>query len=58
MANQNVTGSGIAWQETVEEEHAQSDRIREESASDDLWRPVAHRFVPLVRGCRNRGSTL
>jgi 2-polyprenyl-3-methyl-5-hydroxy-6-metoxy-1,4-benzoquinol methylase len=46
----NVTKVGIAWQKTVEEEHAQSDRIREEAASDDFWRPVAHRFVPPKKG--------
>jgi len=46
----NVTQAGIAWQETVVAEHAQSDRIREEVASDDFWRPVAHRFVPPKKG--------
>jgi len=50
MADQNVTEAGIAWQKTVEDEHAQSDRIREESASDDFWRPAAHRFVPPKKG--------
>ena len=50
MADQNVTRAGIAWQKTVEEEHAQSDRIREEFASDDFWKPVAHRFVPPKKG--------
>jgi len=47
---QNLTKAGIGWQKTVEAEHAQSDRIREEAASDDFWRPVAHRFVPPKRG--------
>jgi hypothetical protein len=50
MADQNVTEAGIAWQKTVEDEHAQSDRIREESASDDFWRPVAHRICSAKEG--------
>ncbi|MDG0866518.1 class I SAM-dependent methyltransferase [Candidatus Lucifugimonas marina] len=50
MVDENVTHTGIAWQETVEREHAQSDRIREESASEDFWKPVAHRFVPPKKG--------
>ena len=50
MAEENNTQVGIAWQDTVEREHAQSDRIREESASDDFWKPVAHRFVPSKKG--------
>ena len=58
MADQNVTETGIAWQKTVEDEHAQSDRIREESASDDFWRPVAHRFVPLKKGEPSQDDTV
>jgi 2-polyprenyl-3-methyl-5-hydroxy-6-metoxy-1,4-benzoquinol methylase len=50
MGEENVTRAGIAWQRIVEDEHAQSDRIREDSASDDFWRPVAHRFVPPKKG--------
>lgn len=50
MAIENTTPTGIAWQETVQREHAQSGRIREELASDDFWRPVAHRFVPPKKG--------
>jgi 2-polyprenyl-3-methyl-5-hydroxy-6-metoxy-1,4-benzoquinol methylase len=50
MSDSNVTQTGIAWQQTVLEEHAQSDRFREEVASDDFWRPVAHRFVPPKKG--------
>jgi 2-polyprenyl-3-methyl-5-hydroxy-6-metoxy-1,4-benzoquinol methylase len=50
MAKENVTQAGIAWQKRVENEHAQSDRVREEVASDDFWRPVAHRFVPSKKG--------
>lgn len=50
MESQNLTKAGLEWQKTVEAEHAQSDRIREEAASDDFWRPVAHRFVPPKRG--------
>jgi len=46
MTEPNTTESGIAWQKTVEAEHAQSDSVREEVASDDFWRPVAHKFVP------------
>jgi SAM-dependent methyltransferase len=58
MADQNVTETGIAWQKTVEDEHAQSDRIREESASDDFWRPVAHRFVPPKKGEPSQDDTV
>lgn len=50
MVKANVTGAGIAWQKAVENEHAQSDRIREEAIPDDFWRPVAHRFVPPEKG--------
>ncbi len=50
MIEENTTKSGIEWQRTVEGEHAQSDRVREETASDDFWRPVAHRFVPPMKG--------
>jgi len=50
MAGENATTAGIAWQKMVEDEHAQSDRIREEAPSDDFWRPVAHRFVPPKKG--------
>jgi SAM-dependent methyltransferase len=50
MTEENKTAAGIAWQKTVEIEHAQSDLIREESPSDDFWRPVAHRFVPAKKG--------
>lgn len=50
MLEANETRTGIEWQRTVETEHAQSDRIREELASDDFWRPVAHRFVPPKKG--------
>jgi ubiquinone/menaquinone biosynthesis C-methylase UbiE len=46
----NGTEAGIAWQRTVEDEHAQSNRIREGVVSDDFWRPVAHRFVPPKKG--------
>ncbi|MBN4074240.1 class I SAM-dependent methyltransferase [bacterium AH-315-D21] len=48
--NSNTTRAGSAWKKTVETEHEQSDRIREEAASDDFWRPMAHRFVPPKRG--------
>ena len=58
MVDQNVTRTGIAWQKTVEEEHAQSDRIREESASDDFWKPVAHRFVPPKKGEASQDDTV
>lgn len=58
MADQNVTSAGIAWQKTVEDEHTQSDRIRGESASDDFWRPVAHRFVPPKKGEPSQDDTV
>jgi SAM-dependent methyltransferase len=44
------TQAGAAWKRAVEAEHEQSDRIREESASDDFWRPLAHRFTPPMKG--------
>lgn len=46
----NVTAAGIAWQETVDREHEQADRLREELPSGDFWKPVAHRFVPPKKG--------
>ncbi|MCZ6539912.1 MAG: methyltransferase domain-containing protein [Chloroflexi bacterium] len=46
----NATQAGAAWKKAVEAEHEQSDRIREEAASDDFWRPIAHRFAPPKRG--------
>jgi ubiquinone/menaquinone biosynthesis C-methylase UbiE len=46
----NVTRTGIEWQKTVENEHAQSDRARKTVASADFWGPVAHRFVPVKKG--------
>jgi len=50
LGDKNTTRTGIAWQSTVEREHAQADRIREDSASGDFWKPVAHRFVPAKKG--------
>ena len=46
----NATQAGAAWKMAVEAEHEQSDRIREEAASDDFWRPIAHRFAPPKKG--------
>lgn len=46
----NATQAGAAWKTTVEAEHEQSDRIREGAASDDFWRPIAHRFAPPKKG--------
>jgi SAM-dependent methyltransferase len=48
--NSNATQAGAAWIKTVEAEHEQSDRIREEADSDDFWRSIAHRFVPPKKG--------
>jgi 2-polyprenyl-3-methyl-5-hydroxy-6-metoxy-1,4-benzoquinol methylase len=50
MATENTTPAGIAWEVTVVAEHAQSDRVREDSGSDDFWRPLAHKFVPPKKG--------
>jgi 2-polyprenyl-3-methyl-5-hydroxy-6-metoxy-1,4-benzoquinol methylase len=50
MAQENTTKVGIAWKAAVEAEHAQSDRVREEAASEDFWRPLAHKFVPPKKG--------
>jgi len=58
MADQNVIRAGITWQKTVEDEHAQSDRIREKSASEDFFRPVAHRFVPTKKGEPSQDDTV
>ena len=58
MVDQNVTRAGIAWQKTVEHEHVQSDRVREESASGDFWGPVAHRFVPPKKGEATEDDTV
>lgn len=46
----NATRAGTEWKKTVEAEHQQSDRVRGEAASDDFWRPLAHRFVPPNKG--------
>ncbi len=46
----NGTQAGAAWKRTVEAEHEQSERIREDATSDDFWRPIAHRFVPPKKG--------
>jgi len=43
----NVTRTGIEWQKTVENEHAQSDRARKTVASADFWGPVAHPLAPM-----------
>ena len=50
MTDSNATRAGTEWKKTVEAEHRQSDRIRGEAASDDFWRPLAHRFVPPKKG--------
>ncbi|MBT3994372.1 MAG: class I SAM-dependent methyltransferase [Chloroflexi bacterium] len=58
MTEINRTQSGIAWQKIVVAEHAQSDSVREEMASDDFWRPVAHKFVPPKKGDSGPDDTI
>ena len=42
-----ATLAGERWQQIVEEEHAQSDSVREKSdAASDSWEPFAGRFRP------------
>ncbi|MDA1279044.1 MAG: class I SAM-dependent methyltransferase [Chloroflexi bacterium] len=53
-----MTITGLAWQRNVELEHEQSDRIREEAASDDFWKPVAQRFVPPEKGDSGPDNTV
>ena len=46
MTELKTTVSEIAWQRTVEAEHAQSDSILEEVEPGNFWRLVAHKLVP------------